>query len=312
MITANHGRRVPSEGAELAVTATFRTPEERFDGLPDFGYEPHYRFVRGMRLAHLDVGEGPPVVMLHGEPAWSFVWRSMIPPLRDAGFRCVAPDHAGFGRSDKPVDPAWQTLGRHVELTSSLLDELDLRNVTLVVHDWGGPIGLTLAMAHPGRVARIVVLDTVLDPRELWISERWVRFREFVEQTADMSVGELMRATCFHHPGDRVTAGYEAPFPTVESKAAMRGLPMSVPRSDDEPALAAADALCAAVRNDPRPILTLWGERDLILTLASGQRLASRIGRRIDHVIPEAGHGLQEDQGPMIANLIAEWLESGA
>jgi haloalkane dehalogenase len=311
MIAGIHARRVPSEVAEHAVTRAFRTPEERFDGLPGFGYEPRYRFVGDLRLAHLDVGEGPPVVLLHGEPAWSFIWRRVIPPLRNAGYRCVAPDHAGFGRSDKPVDPAWQTLERHVKLTSSLLDELDLRDVTLVVHDWGGPIGLTLAMAHPERIARIVVLDTVIDPREVWISERWVQFREFVEQTADMPVGELMRATCFHDPGDHVTAGYEAPFPTVESKAALRGLPMSVPRSDDERAVAAADALCAAVRNDPRPVLTLWGERDLVLTLASGQRLASRIGRRIDHVIPQAGHGLQEDQGPMIADLIAGWLENG-
>jgi haloalkane dehalogenase len=292
------------------VTRTFRTPEECFDGLPDFEYEPHYRSVGGLRLAHLDVGEGPPVLMLHGEPAWSFIWRRVIPPLRDAGYRCLAPDHAGFGRSDKPVDPDWQTLERHVELTSSLLEELDLREVTLVVHDWGGPIGLTLAIAHPKRIARIVVLDTVIDPREVWISERWVEFREFVERTADMPVGELMRATCFHDPGDDVAAGYEAPFPTVESKAALRGLPLSVPRSDDERAAAAADALCAAVRSDPRPVLTMWGERDLILTLASGERLASRIGRRIDHVVPEAGHGLQEDQGPMIGSLIAEWLES--
>ena len=294
------------------MTPTFRTSDERFEGLPEFAYEPHYRFVGDLRLAHLDVGDGAPVVMLHGEPAWSFIWRKVIPPLRDDGYRCVVPDHAGFGRSDKPVDPVWHSLGRHVELTGSLLEELDLRDVSLVLHDWGGPIGLTLALADPGRISRIVVLDTVIDPREAWLSERWVRFREFVARTADMPVGELMRATCFHDPGDEVVAGYEAPFPTVESKAALRGLPMSVPRSDDERAVAAANALCAAVRGDPRPVLTLWGDRDLILTLASGERLASRIGRSIDHVISDAGHGLQEDQGPMIGELIAEWLQSGA
>ena len=290
------------------MTAAFRTPEERFEGLPDFAYEPHYRSVGDLRLAHLDVGDGPPVVMLHGEPAWSFIWRKVIPMVRDAGYRCVVPDHAGFGRSDKPVDPTWQSLERHVELTRLLLEELDLRNVSLVLHDWGGPIGLRLALTQPERVARIVILDTVIDPREAWISERWVRFREFVESTADMPVGDVMRATCFHDPGGDVIAGYEAPFPALEAKAALRGLPMSVPRSDDARAVAGADALCAALSRDSRPVLTLWGERDLILTLASGQRLASRIGRGIDHVIPDAGHGLQEDQGPMIGELIAGWL----
>ena len=119
--------------------------------------------------------------MLHGEPAWSFIWRKLIPPIRDSGYRCVAPDHAGFGRSDKPTDPSWHSLERHVELTGSLLEDLDLRDVTLVVHDWGGPIGLTLALAYPDRVVRIVILDTVIDPREVWMSDTWVRLREWIE-----------------------------------------------------------------------------------------------------------------------------------
>jgi haloalkane dehalogenase len=292
------------------VTGVFRTPEERFDGLPDFAFEPNYRAVGDLRLAHLDVGEGAPVVMLHGEPAWSFIWRKMIPPVRDAGYRCIVPDHAGFGRSDKPTDPAWQSLERHVELTGSLLEELDLRDVTLLLHDWGGPIGLTLALAHPNRVARIVILDTAIDPREAWMNEAWVRVREFVEQTADLPVGEVMRATCIHDPGDEVVAAYEAPFPVAESKAGLRGLMMSVARMDDDSAVAAAEAFYDALRRDPRPMLILWAESDLFLTLASGQRLASRIGRRVDHVIADAGHGLQEDQGPMIGELIGEWLLS--
>jgi haloalkane dehalogenase len=292
------------------VTRAYRTPEERFEGLPDFAFEPTYRTVGDLRLAHLDVGEGAPIVMLHGEPAWSFIWRKVIPPVRDAGYRCVVPDHAGFGRSDKPIDPTWQSLERHVELTGTLLEELDLRDVSLVLHDWGGPIGLTLALAHPDRVARIVILDTAIDAREAWMSEAWVRFREFVERTEDLPVGEGMRGTCFHDPGDDVVRAYEAPFPAPESKAGVRGLPMSVPRADDRAAGAAADGFCDALRLDTRPMLTLWAEHDLFLTLASGHRLASRIGRHIDHVIPEAGHALQEDQGPMIGDLITEWLRS--
>jgi haloalkane dehalogenase len=295
-------------GTSHPAAGVYRTPDDRFVGLPDFPFEPHYRNVGDLRLAHLDVGEGPPVLMLHGEPTWSFVWRRLIPPICDAGYRCVAPDHAGFGRSDKPTDPTWQSLERHVELTGSLLEDLDLRDVTLVVHDWGGPIGLTLALAHPDRIARIVILDTVIDPREVWINDAWVRVREWVEETEDLSVGELMRTICLEELGDDVVAAYEAPFPTPESKASMRGLVMSVPRLDDKGMLSVSEAWFRALRSDTRPMLVIWAEGDLFLTYASGRRLAAKIGRDIDHVIPDAGHALQEDQGPMIGKLIAEWL----
>lgn len=293
-----------------AAPGVFRTPDHRFEGLPDFPFEPSYRTVDDLRLAHIDVGEGSPVLMLHGEPSWSFLWRKVIPPVLDAGYRCVLPDHAGFGRSDKPIDPRWHSLERHVELTRSLLDELDLHDVTLVVHDWGGPIGLSLALAQPDRIKRLVVLDTVIDPREVWLNETWIRAREFVERTEDLPVGELMRATCLHDPGDDVLAAYDAPFPALESNG-WRGLMMSVPRLDDADAVAASNAFIAALRSDRRQMLLLWAEADLFLTLASGGRLASRIGREIDRVIPDAGHALQEDRGAMVGGLIAEWLAGG-
>ena len=294
---------------ETAATF-FRTPEERFERLPGFDYKPVYRQVGGLRLAHVDVGDGPPVVMLHGSPAWSFIWRRMIPPLRDAGFRCLAPDHAGYGRSDKPLDPAWYSVDRHVELTGSLLDELDLRDVTLVVHDWGGPIGITLSRQRPDRVARVVVLDTAVDHREVWMSETWVRVRDFIEQTADLPVGEIMRATAAHDPGDDVVAAYQAPFPTPESTGALKGMMLAVPAPGDAAAAAAADETYEALRRDERPMLIVWAEGDLFLTLASGQRFASRIGRQIDHVIPGAAHALPEDAGPEVARLIADWLRA--
>jgi haloalkane dehalogenase len=289
-----------------AASEAFRTPDERFQGLPDFDLEPHYREVDGLRLAHLDVGEGPPVVMLHGEPAWSFIWRKVIPPLVDAGYRCIAPDHAGCGRSDKPSDLAWYSLERHVALTESLLDELDLRDVSLVLHDWGGPIGLTLAVARPDRIARAVVLDTALDPRTLWMSDMWVQFRDFVEQNEDLPVGWMMRATCAHDPGDEVIAAYDAPFLGPASKVAMRALPLSVPRSDQTPEPVAM--LIDALKGDPRPIRIIWGESDTFLSLATAERFAGSIGRQVDELIPSAGHGLQEDQGPLLGERIATWL----
>lgn len=291
------------------MTESFRTPEERFARLPDFDFAPSYRMVGDLRVAHLDVGRGPPVVLLHGEPTWSFIWRKVIPPIRDEGFRCIVPDHAGFGRSDKPLDPSWHSLERHAEITTSLLEELDLSDLTLVVHDWGGPIGLTVAVAHPERVARIVTLDTAIDPNEPWMSEAWVRFREFVETTADFPAGEIMQTSCVKELPTEVVAAYDAPFPTPESKGGLTGLPMCMPRQGDE-AISDYESIVEGLRGDDRPMLMLWGHDDLILTVASGERLATSIGRKLDHVIPDAGHGLQEDQGPLVGRLIADWLSS--
>jgi haloalkane dehalogenase len=291
------------------VTEAFRTPDERFADLPGFPFEPSYRTVQDLRLAHVETGDGPPVVMLHGEPAWSYIWRDVVPPVREAGYRCILPDHVGFGRSDKPLDPGWHSPERHVEVTTSLLEELDLRDVTMVVHDWGGPIGLAVTLATD-RVARVVILDTVIDPREVWVSDLWVRFREFVESTSDFPAGEIMRATCSRDLDDEIVAAYDAPFPTTESKAALTGLPMSIPRPGSID-VAATEGFCEALRADPRPMMAIWGADDLILSLASGERLTASIGRRIDHVIPGASHGIQEDQGPTVGRLIADWISSG-
>jgi haloalkane dehalogenase len=289
----------------------FRTPDERFERLPGFDHEPAYREVDGLRLAHVDVGEGPPVVMVHGSPLWSFVWRKVIPPVVEAGFRCIAPDHAGYGRSDKPLDPGWYSAERHVAMTGSIIDELDLRDVTIVVHDWGGPIGLSLALIRPERISRVVVLDTAIDPRETWMNETWVRLRDFIRETEEMPVRELLRTIMLHDPGEDVVRAYEAPFPTLESSAALWGMMSSVPPADDAAAIQVSDAFYDALRDDPRPMLSLWGASDPFLTLASGQRLMSRIGRRLDHVVEDAGHALQEDQGELVGRLIADWLAAG-
>jgi haloalkane dehalogenase len=291
--------------------SVFRTPEERFQGLPGFEYEPAYRQVDGLRLAHVEVGEGPPVLMIHGSPTWSFVWRKVIPTIVDAGYRCIAPDNAGYGRSDKPLDSGWYSAERHIELTGSIIDELDLRDVTIVVHDWGGPIGLSLALMRPDRIRRIVILDTAFDPRVTWMNETWRQLREFIRSTSDVPVRELLRTIVLHELEEEVVRAYEAPFPTPESTAVLWGMMSSVPAADDAAAAELADRFYDALRADPRPVLMLWAESDAFLTLASGQRLASRIGREIDHVVPDAGHALQEDQGELVGRLIADWLVDG-
>jgi haloalkane dehalogenase len=192
---------------------TVRTPEERLEGLPDFPYAAHYREVDGLRLAHLDEGEGPPVIFMHGEPTWSFLWRKVIPPVRDAGFRCVAPDYAGFGRSDKPTDVGWYSYDRHVAQAVALLEELDLRGATMVVHDWGGPIGLRIAVEHAERIDRLVILDSGIFTGNQRMADAWFAFRDFAARTEDLPVGMLVRGACKNDPGDEVIAAYEAPYP---------------------------------------------------------------------------------------------------
>ncbi|MGB2711322.1 MAG: alpha/beta fold hydrolase, partial [Conexibacter sp.] len=190
------------------MTEAVRTPDDRFGDLPDFPYEPHYRELDGLRLAHLDEGEGAPVLLVHGEPTWSFLWRHAIPPLCEAGYRCVVPDHAGFGRSDKPVALDWYTYDRHVANLADLAERLDLRDATVVVHDWGGPIGLRLAVEQPERFARIVAMDTGLFTGHQRMSAAWEAFRDFVERTEDLPIGMLVRGACHRDPGDAVIAAY--------------------------------------------------------------------------------------------------------
>jgi len=292
------------------MTDAIRAPDDVLDGLPDFPYEPAYRDFEGLRLAHLDVGEGAPVLFMHGEPTWSFLWRHVIGPVLDAGYRCIAPDLPGFGRSDKPVDLGWYSYDRHTASVLALVDDLDLRDATVVVHDWGGPIGLRVAVERPERFARIVVLDTGLFTGRQPMTDAWMRFRDFVARTEDLPVGLLVRRACLNDPGDEVIAAYDAPFPTAASKAGARAFPLILPLSPDDPGAAAGQRVLDALRGDPRPKLVLWADSDPVLPLETGRRFAAALGAEVDHVIAGASHFLQEDAGPEIGRLIAEWLAS--
>jgi len=281
------------------------------EGLPDFPFSSQYRAYEGLRLAHLDEGEGRPVVFLHGEPTWSFLWRRVIPPVRDAGFRCVAPDLPGFGRSDKPIELDWYTYDRHVDAMTGLLEELDLREATVVVHDWGGPIGLRLAVELPERIARLVILDTGLATGHQRMTEAWLAFRDFVARTEDLPVGMLVRGGCHREPGDAVIAAYDGPFPNAASKAGARAFPLNVATTPDAPGAQANQHVLDALRSDARPKLLLWADRDPVIPLEVGRRFAAALGTEIDQVISDAGHFLHEDAGPAIGAAIADWLSSG-
>ena len=285
-----------------------RTPDDDLRGLPDFPFESSYAEVDGLRLAYLDEGEGKPVVFFHGEPTWSFLWRKVIPPVRDAGFRCIAPDYAGFGRSDKPTDVGWYSYDRHVELMSALLEELDVRDATAVVHDWGGPIGLRLAVEHPDRFSRIVIMETGPFTGQQRMSDAWLKFRDFVRDNADVPVGFLVRGGCKHDPGDDVVAAYEAPFPTPESKAGTRAFPLILPTEPDAVGAAEGRRVADALREDERPTLVLWADSDPILPFSVGERTSERLNFPAPRAIEDAGHFLQEDQGEAIGRMVAEWL----
>jgi haloalkane dehalogenase len=294
-----------------AEMAAVRTPDEVLEGLPEFPFAAHYREVDGLRLAHVDEGEGAPVVFLHGEPTWSYLWRKVLPAVRDAGFRCLAPDLVGFGRSDKPSDIGFYSYDRHVELAGTLLEDLDLRGATMVVHDWGGPIGLRLAVEQPERVDRLVILDTGLFTGRQRMTDAWLAFHDFVARTEDLPVGFLVRGACKTDPGDAVIAAYDAPYPNVASKAGARAFPLMLPQRPDDPGAAAGQRVLEALREDRRPTLMLWGDSDPVLPLSVAEHFAESIGRPPPRPIENASHFLQEDQGPLIGSLIADWLLAG-
>ncbi|HUB74751.1 MAG TPA: haloalkane dehalogenase [Solirubrobacteraceae bacterium] len=294
------------------MSEVVRTPEGALEDLPDFPFEARYRELDGLRLAHVDEGEGAPVVFFHGEPTWSFLWRKVIPPVRDAGFRCIAPDLAGFGRSDKPTDVGFYSYDRHTALAGALLEQLDLRDATVVVHDWGGPIGLRIAVEQRERVQRLVILDTGLFTGHQHMSEAWMRFRDFVERTEDLPVGFLVRGACKRDPGEAVIAAYDAPYPDAASKAGARAFPLMIPLAPQAPGADAGQRVLAALRGDRRPTLMLWADSDPVLPLSTGERFAEAIGREPPRTIPDAGHFLQEDQGPLIGELVADWLSRGS
>jgi haloalkane dehalogenase len=289
----------------------YRTPDERFENLPEFPWEPKYREWEGLRLAHIDEGDGRPVVLFHGEPTWSFLYRKIIHELLAKGYRCIAPDQPGFGRSDKPTDLGWYTYDRHTAAAAALVEELDLEDAVFVVHDWGGPVGLRIgAVESPQRVSRFVAMDTGLFTGRQHMSKGWYAFRDFVERTEDLPIGMLIKNACATDVPDEVIAAYDAPFPVPESKSGPRSFPLMMPLTPDDPGADAGQHVAETLRADGRPVLLMWGDSDPALPL-------DPVGRNVQTLFPTAealtvihdgGHFLQEDQGHEIGALIADWL----
>jgi len=288
---------------------SYRTPEERFAGLPGYAFAPHYVEQDGLRMHYVDEGAGAPVLLLHGEPTWAFLYRRMIPALAGVA-RAVAPDYFGFGRSDKPTRIEDYSYDFHYASIERLADELDLRETTVVVQDWGGPIGLRLAVEHPERVARLVILNTGIGAGRA-PSPEWLRFREFMRRVGDEIVpGQLVRLSCVTELPDDVADAYNAPFTTPESKAGVLAFPELVPTEHDHPSAAAMLGVRAALGRWERPALVLFSDSDPIFSPAAAERLASAIpGAGPAEIVAGAGHFLQEDKGEEIAERIVRFLD---
>jgi haloalkane dehalogenase len=293
----------------------FRTPDERFGDLDGYPFEPSYLDLAGdlvgLRLHFVDEGEGDPILLLHGEPTWAYLYRKMIPALAGSG-RVVAPDYIGFGRSDKVTDIGWYSYNRHVDSIEQLVEELDLGGITLVVQDWGGPIGLRCAVENPDRFARLVILNTgIFRPGPNWPSEGFLQWRNFAERNPDLPIGFVLQGATTTELSDATVAGYEAPFPTQQSKAGAAAFPLIVPISEEDPGAKEMADVSEALARWERPTLIAFSDSDPVFPLRAGERMAERIPGAGPFVpIEGAAHFLQEDKGEQIAAVILSFLEN--
>jgi haloalkane dehalogenase len=295
-----------------------RTPEARFDGLSGFEYEPGYAEVADgdggrLRMAYYDVGPraAQPVLLLHGEPSWSYLWREVIPPLVAAGLRAVAVDLVGFGRSDKPSHMDDHTYARHVEWVRALVfDVLDLRDTTVVGHDWGGLIGLRLVAEHQDRFARVVAANTGLPTGDQEMPEVWHRFKDAARNAETFDVARSIASGCVRPVSEETKAAYDAPFPDESFKAGPRAMPGLVPITPNDPATGANRAAWGVLAKWTKPFLVAFSDSDPITGPMAPVLMGVVPGARdVEHpTIAGAGHFLQEDAGGALGQEIAAFV----
>jgi len=304
-----------------------RTPDARFEGLPDYPFAPRYVEVPGpegtrLRMHVVDEGprDAPVVLLLHGEPTWSFLYRKMIPALVAAGLRAVAPDHIGFGRSDKLADRTAYSYASQVGWTCALLAVLDLRDVTLVCQDWGGPIGLSALAAEPARFSRVVAANTILPTLDAeltagvleWRTDALLDWILASQRMPIFSPGAIVAGVCARPVAGEVIAAYDAPFPDERHLAAARQFPVLIPITPGDPGAAMNRATWKVLERWERPFLTAFGDADPATRgweTIFQRRIPGARGRR-HATIPKAGHFLQEDAGPELAKVVVDFVAS--
>ncbi len=301
-----------------------RTPDERFENLPGYEFAPHYLEIPGgegtesLRVHYVD--EGPPsgtetILLVHGEPSWCYLYRTMVGPLTGAGFRVIAPDLVGFGRSDKPAHRADYTYARHVEwMRAALFDELELSGLTLVGQDWGGLVGLRLVAEHPDRFRRVVAANTGLPTGDMDMGEAFFAWQKFSQEAPTLPVGRIVGGGCVSEVPPEVIAAYDAPFPDESYKEGARQFPVLVPSRPDDPAADANRRAWDVLRRFDKPFLCAFSDRDPIT------HGADRLFRDLvpgaagqDHTtITGGGHFLQEDKGEDLAAAVIGFVRRNA
>jgi haloalkane dehalogenase len=298
-----------------------RTPDDRFADLPGYPFAPHYTEVPcgdgsgTLRVHHVD--EGPKdasetVLLMHGEPSWSYLYRTMIPVVTDAGFRAVAPDLVGFGRSDKPAARDDYTYQRHVDWMTAWLEAVDLSGITLVCQDWGGLIGMRLAAEQEPRFARVVAANTFLPTGDQKPGEAFLNWRRFSQEVEDFAVGTIVNFGCTTDLAPEVVAAYDAPFPDDSFKAGARQFPTLVPITPDDPASEPNRAAWRVLEQWKKPFLTAFSDQDPVtgggdrplqqrIPGAAGQPHTTTVG---------GGHFLQEDCGPELARTVVDFIRA--
>jgi len=290
-----------------------RTPDERFEKLPDFPYDPHYLEVDGIRLHYVDEGpkDAEAFLLMHGEPSWSFLYRHMIPILVKAEFRIVAPDLVGFGRSDKPTEQEDHTYAKHVEWMIKLVKSLDLKRITLFCQDWGSLIGLRVAIENQDRFSRIVLSNGGLPTGEQGMTEAFLTWRKFSRESPAFDVGRLIQGATTTKLTREVRRAYDAPFPDDSFKAGARILPSLVPINTDDPEHKANKKAMEQFRTWEKPFLTAFSDSDPV-TRGGDRFWQDNIPGAKDQkhtTIKNAGHFVQEDKGPELAGLIIEFIK---
>ncbi|ORV84234.1 haloalkane dehalogenase [Mycolicibacterium iranicum] len=291
-----------------------RTPDECFADLPDFPFTPHYVEVDGLRMHYLDEGpaDAPVVLLLHGEPSWSYLYRWMIPVLVDAGLRAVAIDLVGFGRSDKPTHREDYTYQAHVDWTWAAIEAIGLTGITLVCQDWGGLIGLRLVGEHPDRFARVVAANTTLPTGDQHPGEAFLAWQRFSQETPDFAVGNIVNGGCVSTLPADVIAAYDAPFPDDSYKAGARQFPTLVPTSPDDPAAPANRAAWEGLRRFDKPFLCAFSDSDPITRGADAalRKFIPGAQGQPEVTIAGGGHFLQEDKGRELAAVVVDFINA--
>jgi len=296
-----------------------RTPDERFVDLPGYTFAPHYVDVPSgdgavLRMHHIDEGpsEGEVILLLHGEPSWSYLYRTMIPVLVDAGLRAVAIDLVGFGRSDKPASRDDHTYQAHVDWMWAAIEAIGLQDITLVCQDWGGLIGLRLVGEHPERFARVVAANTYLPTGDHHPGDAFLAWQRYSQETPEFRVGRIVSGGCVTDLTADVIAAYDAPFPDDSYKQGAREFPLLVPTSPDDPAAPANRRAWESLRRLDRPFLCAFSDSDAVTRGADALLRAEIPGTQGQPhtTITGAGHFLQEEKGEELARVVADFVSA--